>query len=355
MHVITHRQIPIKWLWGRLILLGELMRISLQDLLSQKPLLLADGATGTNFMEMGLEPGFPPDLWNVSNPEKPTALHQAFVDAGSDIILTNTFGANAPRLKLHDAADETHAINKAGAQIAGRVAERSDRPIVVAGSIGPTGELFQPMGDMTMDIAIAEFEIQIQGLKDGGADVAWIETMSATEEIQAAAQAAINVGLPYVFTASFDTAGKTMMGLAPKNIGDVTHGISKEPVAYGSNCGVGASDLLLSALDMTAAEPTAVIVAKANCGIPIVKGKETVYTGTPELMADFVRMAADAGVRIIGGCCGTSPVHVAAMRVAMDDYNASSRPTLEQIVENTGPLVSPPNSNPVRSRGRRRR
>ena len=167
------------------------MRISLEDLLAQQELVLADGATGTNFMEMGLEPGFPPDLWNISEPQKPEALHQAFVDAGSDIILTNTFGANAPRLKLHDAQDQTYDINKAGAEIAGRVAKASERPVVVAGSVGPTGELFEPMGEMTMESAIHEFTTQIQGLKDGGADVAWIETMSAAEEIQAAAQACL--------------------------------------------------------------------------------------------------------------------------------------------------------------------
>ena len=236
------------------------MRISLQKLLSEQDILLADGATGTNFMEMGLEPGFPPDLWNVSEPQKPEALHQAFVDAGSDIILTNTFGANAPRLKLHDAQDQTHAINKAGAEIAGRVAAASDRPVVVAGSVGPTGELFEPMGEMTMESAIKEFTIQIQGLKDGGADVAWIETMSAAEEIQAAAQAAINVGLPFVFTASFDTAGRTMMGIAPDALGAVADTISEKALAYGANCGVGASDMMLTMLVMTAADTEAVII-----------------------------------------------------------------------------------------------
>ena len=152
------------------------MRTSLSDLLDQKQLLLADGALGTNFMNMGLEPGYPPDLWNLTCPEKPEALHQMFADAGSDILLTNTFGANGPRLKLHDAQDETYAINKAGAEIAGRVATRSDRPIVIGGSVGPTGELFEPMGAMTFDSCKAVFLEQIQGLKDGGADVVWIKT-----------------------------------------------------------------------------------------------------------------------------------------------------------------------------------
>ncbi|MEP2943541.1 MAG: betaine--homocysteine S-methyltransferase [Hyphomicrobiales bacterium] len=335
------------------------MRTSLPDLLNEKQILLADGATGTNFMEMGLEPGFPPDIWNVSEPQKPEALHQMFVDAGSDIILTNTFGANAPRLKLHKAEKETYAINKAGAEIACRVAESVDRPVVVAGSVGPTGELFVPLGEMTFEGARAAFVEQMRGLKDGGADLVWIETMSAADEIQAAAEAAVEVGIPYAFTASFDTAGKTMMGLAPAALNELAAALPGKPLAFGANCGVGASDLLVSVMSMTDADPEAIVVAKANCGIPVVKGAATVYTGTPELMAHYVAMAADAGVRIIGGCCGTAPEHIKAMRGAIDNYEASSRPTLEAIVEKIGPLVSPSRGEganaPKRERRGRRR
>ncbi|MEP1230697.1 MAG: betaine--homocysteine S-methyltransferase [Litorimonas sp.] len=326
------------------------MRISLEALLSKTSILLADGATGTNFMEMGLEPGFPPDIWNVTEPNKPEALHQMFVDAGADIILTNTFGANAPRLKLHDAQDETYAINKAGAQIAGDVAKRAKRHVVVGGSVGPTGELFEPMGEMTMESAKAAFHEQIRGLKDGGADVIWIETMSAAEEITAACEAAIELDIPFVFTASFDTAGKTMMGIAPSEIGQVATALKVPPLAYGANCGVGASDMLLTNLEMTQADPDAVIVSKSNCGIPVVKGKETVYTGTPELMGEFLRMAADSGVRIIGGCCGNAPEHIAAMRAALDAYEPSVRPTLDDITTNIGPLISPPTTKAAKDR-----
>lgn len=331
------------------------MRISLNKLLEQKQLVLADGATGTNFMDMGLEPGFPPDLWNVSHPEKPTALHQSFVDAGSDIILTNTFGANAPRLKLHNAEDDTYAINKAGAEVAGEVAERAAKPVVVAGSVGPTGELFEPMGALTPESCKAFFAEQIRGLKDGGADVIWIETMSAREEIEAAANAAIELGMPYVFTASFDTAGMTMMGIAPSGLDDIASGLSVPPVAYGANCGVGASDLLLSTMDMTERNPEAVIVGKANCGIPVIKGKETVYTGTPQLMGDYVQLAGDAGVRIIGGCCGTRPEHIAGMRKSMDAYNAAERPDLDKIEKIIGPLVAPRATEETKAKARARR
>lgn len=337
----------------------KLMRISLTDLLDKKQILLADGATGTNFMSMGLEPGFPPDLWNISEPNKPEALHQMFVDAGADIILTNTFGANAPRLKLHKSEDQVYEINKAGAAIARKVADASGHPVVVAGSVGPTGELFVPLGEMTLTSARDAFKEQIRGLKDGGADVAWIETMSAADEIQAAAEAAEEIGLPYVFTASFDTAGKTMMGLAPSVLPEIASALPGKAIAFGANCGVGASDLLVSVLSMTETDPEAIIVAKANCGIPVVKGATTEYTGTPALMAHYVAMAADAGVRIIGGCCGTAPEHVAAMREAIDIYEAGERPTVEAIVANIGKLVAPPASNdenaPRRERRGRRR
>lgn len=332
------------------------MRSSLEKLLKKNIPLLADGATGTSFMSMGLEPGFPPDLWNISHPEKPSSLHRSFADAGSDIILTNTFGANRPRLKLHNAESETYAINKAGAKIAGWVAENSKREIVVGGSVGPTGELFEPMGELTMKDCIGYFEEQIQGLKDGGADLAWIETMSSTEEIEAAARAAIKVGIPYVFTASFDTAGRTMMGIKPSKIHEATVHLTISPLAYGANCGVGASDMVLSILEMTSEILGAVIIGKANCGIPVVKGKETIYSGTPELMAEYTSLAINAGAKIIGGCCGTAPEHISHMRSAIDNHVASNRPSMEQVIEKLGSLASPPAKEGAKgSRGKRNR
>ena len=320
------------------------MRTSLEALLYERDILLADGATGTNFMEMDLEPGYPPDLWNIEQPHKPTQLHQRFVDAGADIILTNTFGANAPRLKLHDAQDQTYDINKAGAELAGKVAEAADRAVVVAGSVGPTGELFEPMGALTHDSAKAFFHEQIRGLKDGGADVVWIETMSATEEITAACEASHDLGMPFVFTASFDTAGRTMMGVAPSQLGAMARAQVVMPVAYGANCGVGASDLLVAGISMNKAHPEDVLVGKANCGIPVIRGKQTVYTGTPETMSEFVRLSMDTGIRIIGGCCGTTPEHLAAMRVALDTHTPEKRPNVYDIIERVGPLVAEPPS-----------
>jgi len=183
----------------------------LSQLIAEKGVLLADGATGTNFFNMGLMAGDAPELWNDTDPEKVTALHESFIDAGSDIILTNTFGCNRNRLKLHNAQGRAHELNKKAAEIARAACDRADKTVLVAGSVGPTGELFVPLGELTHEAAVESFTEQMQGLKDGGADILWIETMSAREEIEAAAEAAKSVGLEYIFTASFDTAGRTMM------------------------------------------------------------------------------------------------------------------------------------------------
>lgn len=307
-------------------------------LLAEKGVLLADGATGTNLFAMGLEAGEAPELLNETAPDTITSLHQNFVDAGADIILTNSFGGTRHRLKLHHAHDRVYALNKRAAEIASAVAKKADRKVIVAGSVGPTGELLVPLGAMTYDEAVEAFAEQIEGLKAGGAEVAWIETMSAPDEIRAAAEAAIRVGLPYTYTGSFDTAGRTMMGLLPKDIHGVVDGLSQTPLAVGANCGVGASDILASLLDMTEAKPEATVIVKGNCGIPEFRGAEIYYSGTPELMADYVRLAVDAGAKIVGGCCGTSFQHLAAMRKALDAHTKSDRPTVEQIVERIGPM-----------------
>ncbi|HEX5934110.1 MAG TPA: betaine--homocysteine S-methyltransferase [Pseudorhizobium sp.] len=310
----------------------------LTDLLAERGVLLADGATGTNLFAVGLEAGEAPELWNETQPEKIDRLHQGFVDAGADIILTNSFGGTRHRLKLHHAQGRVFEINKRAAEIARTVADRAPRKVIVAGSVGPTGELLLPLGAMSYEDAVAAFAEQIEALKAGGADIAWIETMSSPEEIRAAAEAATKVGLPYTYTGSFDTAGKTMMGLHPKDIHDVAKDVGEGPVAVGANCGVGASDILSSLLDMTAADPDAVTIVKGNCGIPEYRGAEIYYSGTPPLMANYARLARDAGAKIIGGCCGTSCDHLAAMRRALDEYTPGPRPTIEEIVERIGPL-----------------
>ncbi|MCR5855282.1 betaine--homocysteine S-methyltransferase [Mesorhizobium sp. J428] len=323
-------------------------------LLAEKGVLLADGATGTNLFAMGLAAGEAPELWNTADPDKIVALHQGFVDAGADIILTNSFGGTRQRLKLHNAQDRVHELNKAAAEIARGVAEKAGRKVIVAGSVGPTGELLEPLGAMTYAEAVEAFAEQIEGLKAGGADVAWIETMSAPDEIRAAAEAAIRVGLPYTYTASFDTAGRSMMGLHPKDIHGVATGMAEPPVAVGANCGVGASDILSSLLDMTEAAPQATVIVKGNCGIPEFRGAEIYYSGTPELMGDYARLAIDAGAKIIGGCCGTSFVHLKAIRDAVDSHVKSTRPTVEDVVARIGPMRNKPANESGAPSGERR-
>ncbi|MGS1093503.1 betaine--homocysteine S-methyltransferase [Aquamicrobium terrae] len=331
----------------------------IEALIAEKGVLLADGATGTNLFAMGLAAGEAPELLNETAPDTIAALHRNFVEAGADIILTNSFGGTRHRLKLHHAQDRVHELNRRAAEIARAVADEAGRKVIVAGSVGPTGELLVPLGALTYEEAVEAFAEQMEGLKAGGAEVAWIETMSAPDEIRAAAEAAIRVGLPYVYTGSFDTAGRTMMGLLPKDIHAVADGLAQAPLGVGANCGVGASDILASLLDMTEAKPEATVIVKGNCGIPEFHGSEIRYSGTPELMADYVRLAVDAGARIVGGCCGTSFAHLAAMRQALDAHSKAARPTLETIVERIGPLrnkaASPNGAGTGEGRRERRR
>jgi len=309
-------------------------------LLSERDHLIADGAMGTNLFERGLQSGDAPEFWNIDHPDRVASVHQEFVDAGADIILTNSFGGNSFRLKLHDAQDRAYELAKAAAQVARAVADKAGRPVVVAGSIGPSGELFEPVGPVTFEQGKAAFAEQARGLVDGGADILWIETISSYEESAAAVAGAATTGRPVVSTMTFDTVGRTMMGVTPA---DAYRHLIKQPVAptaIGANCGLGATENVLSILGMRdAIGPDAVMVAKANCGVPQFKDGAFTYTGTPELMADYARLARDSGARIVGGCCGTTGVVLKAIRDALDGYVPGEPPTMEQVVEKLGPLA----------------
>lgn len=326
---------------GKIAALHPHWNVMLANLLASGRTLLADGATGTNLFAMGLTSGDAPEMWNIEHPDRIRALHQGFVDAGSDIILTNSFGGNARRLMLHGMQDRVREINRLAAELARSVADKAGRPVVVAGSVGPTGDLFEPLGILTEPMAIEVFEEQMRGLKEGGADVAWIETMSSLEEIRAAAIAAANVGLPYTFTASFDTAGRTMMGITPAGLVEFAQGLNPPPLAIGANCGVGASDLVMTVLGMAAKDAGIPLIAKANAGVPQFIGTEIHYSGTPELMASYVDLAANAGARIIGGCCGNTFGHVAAMHQALGHHEPGPRPDEAKVVAELGPLQAP--------------
>jgi 5-methyltetrahydrofolate--homocysteine methyltransferase len=313
---------------------------ALSRLLATRDWLMADGATGTNLFNMGLSSGEPPEFWNVDQPENIRTLYRGAVDAGSDIFLTNTFGGNASRLKLHGAQGRVHELNRIGAALGREIADASGRTVVVAGSVGPTGEIMMPMGTLTHDIAVEMFHEQAEGLKAGGADVLWVETISAPEEYKAAAEAARLANMPWCGTMSFDTAGRTMMGLTSAAMVDMVEKLPNPPLAFGANCGVGAADLLRTVLGFFAQGTERPIIAKGNAGIPKYHDGHIHYDGTPELMAEYAVLARDAGVRIIGGCCGTMPEHLKAMKHALESRPRGPRPTLETISDVLGGFSS---------------
>ena len=312
-------------------------RPSFTEALNSRPWLLADGATGTCYFQMGLESGDAPEMWNLEHPDRVRSLHKQFIEAGADIVLTNSFGGNRHRLKLHNAQDQVRELNMAAAKNARTEVDAfKARHIFVGGSIGPTGEIFMPIGTFSYEDGVTAFEEQAQALKEGGVDVLWIETMSSEEELRAAVEGGAKVGLPIVTTMSFDTNGRTMMGITPAAFGALAKDLTVMPVAIGANCGVGASELVATVMGITAARPDAHVVAKGNCGIPQYHDGHIHYTGTPELMADYARIALDAGAKIIGGCCGTSPEHLASMRKALEGHTKGARPTIEQVEAKLG-------------------
>ncbi len=312
-----------------------------EQLLNEKETLLADGATGTNLFALGLQSGDAPELWNIDEPEKIRAHYRGFIDAGSDIVLTNTFGGTRYRLKLHHAQDRVAELNIAAAGLLKSEIEESGRQVVMAGSIGPTGEILAPLGDLEPDDAVAAFAEQAMALKEGGVDVLWIETMSSREEVELAVKGARHAGLPIVFTMSFDTNGRTMMGVGASDLVDIHANLQPAAHACGTNCGVGAAEVVAAVMNIksVARASNPVIIAKANCGIPEFVDGEIVYNGTPEIMADYAVMARDAGARIVGGCCGTSPEHVAAMRQALDSRPRSKAPDLDEVIRVLGDIT----------------
>lgn len=332
-----------------------------ESMLAERGTLLADGATGTNYFALGLETGYPPELWNIEKPDLVKGLHARFLDAGADLVLTNSFGGTGFRLKLHQAEDRVAELNHAAARLAREAVsehtERTGRTALVAGSMGPTGELFIPLGALDHAGAVDAFRAQADALAEGGVDLLWIETISSIEEVDAALEAAATTGLPVATTMTFDTAGKSMMGVEPSAYAD--HVSSKGAVALGANCGVGPSELMHSVLLMRQTS-TAPLIAKGNCGIPEYIDGKIHYHGSPELMADYARLARDAGVAVIGGCCGTTPDHIAAMRAALDEPPAGEPVDLARVERVLGKpwadLAPPPEGRPGGSgRGRRGR
>jgi 5-methyltetrahydrofolate--homocysteine methyltransferase len=274
--------------------------------------ILADGAMGTMLQAAGLEKGHAPEEFNLTNPEKVLAVHQGYVDAGSELILTNSFGGNKYRLSKYGLGDSVYDLNRRAAEIA-----REAGAAFVAGSMGPTGEFFAPLGTLTPEEVQETFAEQAKGLADGGVDLLVIETMSDLSEMRAAIQGAKQAtDLPLVCTMTFQQKLHTIMGVSPSQAAEALAGWGA--AALGANCGTGPEEVEQVLEQMKEAVPGAFLVAKANAGVPrLVKGR-TEYNATPELMAEYAGRFAQMGVTIIGACCGSTPEHIAAMARALD-------------------------------------
>jgi len=322
----------------------------LYELLEQESYLLLDGAMGTMLFAAGLASGDPPEGWNALYPERIKAVHQQYIGAGSRIILTNTFGGTQFRLKLHKMQDRVAELNRLAAEIARSAADEAPYPVIVAGSMGPTGELLNPMGTMTFEEAKAAFAEQAAALTAGGADVLWIETMSDLNEAKAAVEGARSASdLPITVTMSFDTNGRTMMGVTALQTLETVQ--KWDVFGVGGNCGNTLAETYNALHAMNRAGPKVALIAKPNAGIPRWVGSELIYDGSPEVMADYARQMYRAGARLIGACCGSTPEHIRAMSAAL-------KTPLAVTAEMNGhaaavDIVSSPTA--VKARGRRNR
>ena len=282
---------------------------------ADRPVLL-DGAMGTLLQDRGLVDGAPGELWNLENPDEVRAAHTAYADAGARLLTTNTFGGTRPRLDMHGLGDRVGEVNRTAAQLARSVAD--ERGLLVAGDLGPTGELLAPLGTMTREEVQALFAEQLAGLVEGGVDLVLVETLSDLGEADAALAAAREVapGLPVVVTMSFDTNVRTMMGVRPGDA--VVHLAAAGADAVGANCGRGPAEMDAIAAEMAQARPgDLLLAAQSNAGLPQVVGDHFVYDATPGDLAAHATRLAEVGIDLVGGCCGSTPAHIAAMRAAL--------------------------------------
>ena len=290
---------------------------TLVNWLEEGTVVVGDGAMGTMLQDAGLTDGGAPELWNVERPEAISAIHRAYAEAGAQIVTTNTFGGTTARLKMHNLADRVYELNKAGAEVARAVADEFGA--LVAGDIGPSGELIEPVGPLSMDEAVAMFSEQAEGLIDGGVDFILIETMSHLNEVEAAIRGvrSIDADIPIVATMSFDTNYRTMMGVTPQAAVEAIAGMGA--VAIGANCGNGPQEIEIVMTQMAQHRPEGVyLIAQSNAGLPQFVDGSIAYDGTPAVMADNALASRNLGINVIGACCGSTPEHIAAMRAALD-------------------------------------
>jgi methionine synthase I (cobalamin-dependent) len=277
--------------------------------------LVADGATGTNLQKMGLAPGIAPEDLVLDQPDLILGLEDAFVAAGSDIILTCTFGGTRLRMKESRYADRVVEVNLRAAELA-RQAASAREGALVGGSLGPTGLLLKPYGPLTSEEAEAAFAEQAGALAEGGVDLLVIETHFAFEEADAAFRGARSAtDLPIVVSFSYDRGVRTMMGVKPADM--LKRYRAMGAVMVGANCGTSLENMEKIAEEYAAAEPGFPLWIKPNAGLPRVENEKTVFDVTPDQMADFARRFTTLGAKVVGGCCGSTPEHIAAIANAV--------------------------------------
>jgi 5-methyltetrahydrofolate--homocysteine methyltransferase len=277
--------------------------------------IAADGATGTMLLDAGLPAGTPPERWVLENPDPLLDLQRAYVEAGSDLIIACTFGANRTRLEHTGLTDQLAEVNQRAVQIAREAA--GDRAYVAA-DIGPTGELLMaPIGKMTYEQALEIFAEQAAVLAQAGVDVLYIETMSDLDEMKAAVAGAQQAapGIPIFATFSFDHHGRTNMGVKPEQAAETLQALGV--AAFGANCGATLEMTEGAVTKMHEAAPQAVLIAKPNAGKPHMVDRKTVYDATPEDMAEYAKKFVALGARVVGGCCGSTPEHIRAIAEAV--------------------------------------
>ncbi|MBN1879420.1 homocysteine S-methyltransferase family protein [bacterium] len=276
-------------------------------------ILIVDGAIGTLLQMRGLEPGMPPEVLLLDAPKDVTDVHRLYVEAGADIITTNSFGASRLKLAQHGLEDRFEQINRLSVETARKAANGR---ALVAGSIGPTGELLQPMGSISMIELQEEFRRQARILKQAGADLAIIETMGDLGELQAAARACYLERFPFMTSMTFNEAGRSLSGSTPENLAITMAPF--HPLAIGTNCGMGPAGMVPRIHELVSVTDCP-ILAQPNAGLPELVGSTTVFRLPPEPFAERAVKLADAGASIIGGCCGTTPDHILALRNSLKD------------------------------------
>jgi 5-methyltetrahydrofolate--homocysteine methyltransferase len=275
--------------------------------------VVADGATGTNYQRLGIEPGVAPEEWVFDEPAKVQELHRAFVDAGADVVLTCTFGASSQRLADGPLAGRGEELNRRAAELA-RAAVAPET--LVAGSIGPTGHLADPLGPLSRELAVATFAGQARALAAGGVDLLVLETFFSLDEgLWALEGVRAETDLPLVVSYSFDQGRRTMMGLTPTQVVEAFAPLGV--AAVGANCGKSLADTDAVVDELLAAADGLPLWVKPNAGVPRVVRDEVVYDVTPEDQARHLASYAERGVKVVGGCCGTTPEHLAAIAAAV--------------------------------------